>query len=106
MKINGGSNNSIRPDATRDERSVSDKTKPNGALATRLDTVEISDAGRAKAAETAETTAANGSRQARLQAIRERIFKGAYDTDEVVGEVVRRILERGDLQPARPSEVQ
>ena len=106
MKINGGSNNPIRPDATRDERSqASDKTKSNGA-ANRVDKVEISDAGRAKAAERAEPTAANGSRQARLQEIRERILRGAYDTDEVVGEVARRILERGDLQQITPAEVQ
>ena len=107
MKINGGSNKPIRPDATREERSpAADKTKPNGAAATRLDTVEISDAGRARVAETGETTAAHGSRQARLQAIRERILQGAYDTDEVVGEVARRIIERGDLQPASPPDVQ
>ena len=106
MKINGGSNNPIRSDAARDERSPAlDKSKSNGA-ANRVDTVEISDAGRARAAETVQSTAASGSRQARLQAIRERILQGAYDTDEVVGEVARRILERGDLQPNSPSEVQ
>ena len=106
MKINGGSNNPIRPDAARDERSPAlDKSKSNGA-ASRVDTVEISDAGRARAAESVETTAANSPRQTRLEAIRERILKGAYDTDEVVGEVARRILERGDLQHITPSEVQ
>jgi anti-sigma28 factor (negative regulator of flagellin synthesis) len=102
MKINGGNNGPIRPDAARDERlPVSDKTSSSATLA-RVDKVEISEAGRAKAA---ETIAPNGSRQARLQEIRERILQGAYDTDEVVGEVARRILDRGDLQPINPLEV-
>ena len=105
MKINGGSNGPIRPDApTRDERNLApnNKTDENGR-ATRVDTVEISDAGRAKAA---EATGAPGVRSARLQDIRERILRGAYDTDEVVGEVARRILDRGDLQSVPPSETQ
>ena len=102
MKINGGSNGPIRPDATRDERApVSEKTSWSGATSARVDKVEISDAGRAKAA---ETTASTESRAERLQAIRERILRGAYDTDEVVGEVARRILDAGHLQLIPPSE--
>jgi anti-sigma28 factor (negative regulator of flagellin synthesis) len=102
MKINGGSNGPIRPDAARDERSsVSDRTSSSSATSARVDKVEISDAGRAKAA---ETTGATESRTERLQAIRERIFRGAYDTDEVVGEVARRILDAGHLQLISSSE--
>lgn len=101
MKINGGSNGPIRPDAKRDERiAVPDKTQSSDRTS-RTDTVEISDAGRTKAAETAT---APDARATRLQSIRERILRGAYDTDEVVGEVARRILDRGDLQVAPPSE--
>jgi anti-sigma28 factor (negative regulator of flagellin synthesis) len=100
MKINGGSNGPIRPDAKRDERLQGTKLDGNGNSAVRTDTVEISDAGRAKAAQTTD------ARPARLQAIRDRILQGAYDTDEVVGEVARRILDRGDLQPVPPSEIQ
>jgi anti-sigma28 factor (negative regulator of flagellin synthesis) len=104
MKINGGNKGPIRPDATtRDERNlVPNKTDANGKATSRSDTVEISDAGRAKAA---ESTAAP-ARSARLQDIRERILRGAYDTDEVVGEVARRILDRGDLQLVPSSETQ
>lgn len=104
MKINGGNNGPTRPDATtRDERNpVSNKTDANGKATTRSDTVEISDAGRAKAA----GAAAPAARSVRLQDIRERILRGAYDTDEVVGEVARRILDRGDLQPIPASETQ
>jgi len=105
MKINGGNNGPIRPDATnRDERiPVPNKTDANGKPEARVDTVEISEAGRAKAA---ETTASPEARSARLQDIRERILRGAYDTDEVVAEVARRILDRGDLQPGPTSENQ
>jgi anti-sigma28 factor (negative regulator of flagellin synthesis) len=104
MKINGGSNGPIRPDAKRDERlPVPDRTDASGKGGARVDSVEISDAGRAKAA---QTTAAPDARSARLQAVRERVLRGAYDTDQVVGEVARRILERGDLQVATPSEIQ
>ena len=95
MKINGGNNGPIRPDAARNERgSATDKTAQGGVSTTRVDTVEISDAGRAKAAESVST------RSVRLQEIRERILRGAYDTDAVVAEVARRILDRGDLLPA------
>ena len=102
MKINGGNNGPIRPDAKRDERlPVPDKTGSSGANA-RVDSVEISTAGRTKAAESAVTSDA---RSARLQAVRERVLRGAYDTDEVVGEVARRILDRGDLAVV-PSDIQ
>ena len=104
MKINGGSSGPIRPDAPKsDERNAVPTTKSESSGKTaRIDTVEISDAGRAKAAESTEAPA----RSARLQGIRERILRGAYDTDEVVGEVARRILDRGDLLPVPPSEIQ
>ena len=101
MKINGGSNPPIRPDAKRDERIPGQNKTDAGAKPARVDTVEISDAGRAKAA---ESTTAPDARAARLQEVRERILRGAYDTDEVVGEVARRILDRGDLQTFPPSE--
>lgn len=95
MKINGGNNGPIRPDAPRDDRTAAlDKANAGDKSRRRVDSVEISDAGRAKAA---EATAPN-ARSARLQDIRERILQGAYDTDVVVGEVARRILDRGDLQ--------
>lgn len=105
MKINGGSNGPVRPDAPKsDERTaVPNKTDATGITTARVDTVEISDAGRAKAAESTGTSAA---RTARLQDIRERILRGAYDTDEVVGEVARRILDRGDLLPVSSPEIQ
>ena len=108
MKINGGSNGAIRPDAKRDERfPVPDRTDGGAKPGTRVDSVEISDAGRAQAAESTSAPASGlDARGARLQAVRERVLKGAYDTDAVVGEVARRILDRGDLQVVPPSETQ
>ena len=95
MKINGGNNGPIRSETARNERgSATDRTEQGGVSTTRVDTVEISDAGRAKAAVSTST------RSPRLEEIRERILRGAYDTDEVVAEVARRILDRGDLLPA------
>lgn len=103
MKINGGGNGPLRSDATRDERIPGQNKTDAGARTARVDRVEISTAGNARAA---ESTAAPNARVARLQDIRDRILRGAYDTDEVVGEVARRILDRGDLQPFPPSETQ
>ena len=103
MKINGGSNGPIRPDAATSERGkTADKTDQNAtATKSRIDSVEISDAGRAKAAQSTRE-----ARSPRLQEIRDRILRGAYDTDEVVAEVARRILDRGDLQPVPSTEIQ
>jgi len=103
MKINGGSTGPARPDASREARgSVAEKAEQDAKPATsRVDTVEISDAGRAKAA---GSVASGDVRGTRLQDIRQRILRGAYDTDEVVAEVARRILDRGELRPASPAK--
>ena len=103
MKINTGNTGPLLPDAARNERGPgADKTDQSSAAATsRVDSVEISDAGRAKAA---ESTATRDARGAHLEEIRARILRGAYDTDEVVAEVARRILDRGDLAPVPPAE--
>ncbi|HUQ80473.1 MAG TPA: hypothetical protein VM076_05035 [Gemmatimonadaceae bacterium] len=103
MKINGGDNGPIRPDVATTERGKTvDKSDQNATATTsRTDSIEISDVGRARAAQ--------GTREARsprLQQIRDRILRGAYDTDEVVAEVARRILDRADLQPVPSMESQ
>jgi hypothetical protein len=99
MKINGG-NGPVRPDTARDPRGTAGKAEqgmtPGSA---RVDSVEISSAGRAKAAEVV-----SNDRAAHLLEIRQRVLRGAYDADEVVAEVARRILDRGDLQPAPEQE--
>jgi anti-sigma28 factor (negative regulator of flagellin synthesis) len=92
MKINGSNPGPLRPDAARDARNQgADAAAKDKAPATsqRQDSVEISDAGRTK-------SGVEGSSD-RIQQIRARVLQGAYDTDEVVAEVARRILDRGDL---------
>lgn len=67
--------------------------------AQRGDRVQISEAGRALAAQ--ETEGVQGARAAlsaeRIGEIREKILSGAYNSVEVVEEVARRMLERGDI---------
>ena len=103
MKINGGSTGPVRPETARDQRGPAAGKTEQGTSASspRVDSVEISSAGRAKAAEVS-----GNDRAAQLLEIRQRVLRGAYDADEVVAEVARRILERGDLQPAPASDTQ
>ena len=75
---------SAQDGARREEKQPAAPAQPG-----RTDTVEISDAGRAKSA--------TGAQAERLQEIRARVLQGAYDTDAVVAEVARRILDRGDI---------
>jgi hypothetical protein len=96
MKINGGNSGPIRPDPLRGVQGPAadapGRSDAHPSVA-RQDSVEISDAGRARAA--GELSQAEGA--SRLQEIRQRILQGAYDSDAVVAEVARRILDRGDL---------
>lgn len=69
--------------------------------APRNDRVQISDAGRALAAQAASSAAnmatADGLSPDRVAQIRNRILEGAYNSVEVVDQVARRMLERGDI---------
>ena len=98
MKINGGNTGPLRPDRARDPLTAGDAKESRGprtpSQMERLDRVEISDAGRARA-DQLEPTDRNNSQ--RLAEIRQRVLRGAYDADAVAGEVARRILDRGDL---------
>ena len=99
MKIQGGNGGPIRPDRARDVSTQPVDARERASARTpsqveKVDRVEISDAGRAKAGQLEPTT--QGSEQ-RLAEIRRRVISGAYDADAVVGEVARRIIERGDV---------
>jgi negative regulator of flagellin synthesis FlgM len=65
----------------------------------RTDRVQISDAGRALAAQRAEAAGEPEKvlSPERVAEIRQRILGGAYNSVEVVEEVARRMLERGDI---------
>ncbi len=84
------------PDARAAEKA---SAQPVPALE-RTDRVEISDAGREKASHV--DAAATGQptpelSPERIAEIRRRILEGAYESVDVVGDVARRMLERGDV---------
>lgn len=98
MKIHGGNGGPQRPDRAREVTTQPvDPRERRGARTPsqieKFDRVEISDAGRARASRVEQTTPDTPER---LNEIRRRVLAGAYDTDAVVGEVARRILDRGD----------
>ena len=72
--------------------------------APRADSVQISEAGRAKMAQMVGDPAAVGRAELtpqRVAEIRRRVLKRAYDTLGVVDEVARRLLASGDLSEPR-----
>ena len=100
MKVNNNGNQGpIRPDRARDvttpqvQPAVPD-AKATTARIERLDRVEISDAGRARAAKVDPVSTNSADR---LAQIRRRVLEGAYNADAVVADVARRILDRGDV---------
>jgi hypothetical protein len=102
MKIYSSSSEILRSEQTREiqrksgnrEKDVPGQT--NGAAAQRGDKVQISDAGRALAAQ-----ANGGARETltpeRIAEVRERILSGAYNSLEVVDQVARKMLASGDI---------
>lgn len=72
----------------------------SGASAERGDKVQISEAGRALAAQASgaasEDVRAELSPQ-RIAEVRQRVLEGAYNSVNVIDEVARRMLERGDI---------
>ena len=68
------------------------------AAAPRNDQVQISDAGRALAAQLESRDGVRGSLSPeRISEIRQRVLEGAYNSVEVVEEVAKRMLDRGDI---------
>lgn len=60
----------------------------------RNDQVQISDAGRTKAA---QATSTGGLDPQRASDIRRKVLEGAYNSVQVVDNVARKILDRGDV---------
>jgi flagellar biosynthesis anti-sigma factor FlgM len=95
MKINGTPSPEVQSAATKGVRDAgaadaAQAPKPAAVEAPRRDSVEISSAGRALA--TTDSQPAD-----RVAEIRQRILDGAYNANEVVDTVARRILQRGDI---------
>ena len=73
---------------------------PTAALSPspRVDRVEISDAGRALAAQRGGEAEGSGAMSAeRLAELRQRVLGGAYNSLDVVDQVARRMLQSGDV---------
>ena len=99
MKIPGSNGGPLRPDRSRDVSIQSTDQRERAGARTpsqieKLDRVEISDAGRAKASTLEPTSSGTNER---LAEVRRRVMTGAYNADAIVGEVARRIIDRGDV---------
>ncbi|MDQ6831008.1 MAG: hypothetical protein M3081_19265 [Gemmatimonadota bacterium] len=96
MRIHGKSAEIQQP-KTAPAESVKPSVAPSvsserpAASRNREDRVQISDAGRAKAAET------TGLDPQRVTDVRRKVLEGAYNSVNVVDTVARRILEQGDV---------
>ncbi|MES2524666.1 MAG: flagellar biosynthesis anti-sigma factor FlgM [Gemmatimonadota bacterium] len=105
MRINGSSS-PIRPDRPSSAASPEhqqqqrtpevDGTRPSGGGAVRSDSVRISSAGRSLAGRVESESRTNFDPE-RVAELRSKVLTGAYNTLDVVDQVARRILSRGDL---------
>jgi hypothetical protein len=94
-----GSPTPVQPMAKIEENSPAAVTVTgNHAAITpeRSDKVQISNAGRALAARDGAAESSSLSPE-RIAELRQRVLDGAYNSLEVVDEVARRILAKGDL---------
>lgn len=94
MKINGSLFDPLRPTpsgTTAVPRPAQDTTAPTAGRSARSDSVQISDAGRRLSAQREELD------PERVAELRQKVLTGAYNTLDVVDQVARRILSRGDL---------
>lgn len=94
MKINGYID-SLRPTPTSTpavQRPTQAVTQAPAPRPVKSDSVQISDAGRRLNAEVREAIDPE-----RVAELRQKVLSGAYNTLDVVDQVARRILTRGDL---------
>lgn len=105
MRINGSSFDPIRPDRSQAPASAPSANPAGGQPAApvppvppvpRTDSVEISSSGRSLAGrlDAEQRSTLDPERVAEL---RRKVYEGAYNTLDVVDQVARRILQRGDL---------
>ncbi len=107
MKIQGTGIDLRRSELARQVQTQAESGKKQGAdsstaaAAPRSDQVQISSAGRALASQAAisagHAAEAEGLSPARVAEIRGRILQGAYNSVEIVDQVARKMLERGDI---------
>jgi anti-sigma28 factor (negative regulator of flagellin synthesis) len=96
MKITGSYFDPLRPTpttgASSSVRSFQDTSAVPAVGAVKSDSVQISEAARRMIAEQADAMSPE-----RIAEIRQKVLTGAYNTLDVVDQVARRIITRGDL---------
>lgn len=107
MRINGSSPEVQQAEQASRVRDAGKATPSGGGAAQpvspvpRTDRVEISDAGRALAAQSGQAEGAGEARRElspeRLGELRQRVLSGAYDSLAVVDQIARRMLQSGDV---------
>ena len=101
MRINGGIFDPLRPDRAAPASSPSpgrpttSPTQSDAPASPKSDSVSFSSAGRALAGRVASVDAAFDPE--RVAELRTRVMTGAYNTLDIVDQVARRMLTRGDL---------
>lgn len=103
MKINNSGSDILRAGYARGTRGSTEAgsgpvapTQPAAPVTRTGDRVEISDEGRALAA--ASTHGKDGALSPeRVSELRQRVLAGAYNSVQVVDEIARRMLDRGDI---------
>ncbi|MBL0173435.1 MAG: flagellar biosynthesis anti-sigma factor FlgM [Gemmatimonadaceae bacterium] len=102
MRINGSIFDPLRPDRAGSNVDPSG-SRPTGQSeaspvpgAGKSDSVQISDAGRSLAGRVAKDQQVDFDPE-RVAELRTKVLTGAYNTLDVVDQVARRILTRGDL---------
>ena len=99
MKINGSIFDTLRPDRAQpgvtpaEPRPADPASAPPAPGAVKSDSVQFSSAGRSLAGRLQE----DSLDPERVAELRNKVLTGAYNTLDVVDQVARRILTRGDL---------
>lgn len=104
MKINSSIFNPLSPDRTTQTGSanadraggVAKPVSPAAPVSSRRDSVQISDSARTLASR-AESDERAQMDPTRVSELRKKVYEGAYNSLDVVDQVARRILTRGDL---------
>jgi anti-sigma28 factor (negative regulator of flagellin synthesis) len=102
MRINGSIFDPLRPDRATPHVSPAvprpgDPGGPNPTTGpTKSDSVQISDAGRSMAGRL-EKQQQDAFDPERVAELRTKVLNGAYNTLDVVDQVARRIISRGDI---------
>lgn len=102
MRINGSIFDPLRPERSTQsttpnpQRPQESGVQPNGQGSAKSDSVQISDAGRSMSGRVAADSK-NTFDPERVAELRTKVLTGAYNSLDIVDQVARRILSRGDL---------